>query len=295
MRIDTHHHFYLLNGLNPIDNWKKRTDLGKSDHKLDLSILYTDYGPQQLAPLIKKAGIDQSILVNMSNNPKETEEMSRWFKENPFIAGIVVHVDMQLDEQSFIQAVQDVSSRPGFVGIRINMVEFMKKSEFSEHFTTNLHYLEQQQIPIDLAVRPAHLELLILLLKAHPNLRASIVHGGKPNIHFDDFARWQELIYPLGAFPNVVTKVSGLINNLQSNNEWHQNWLQEDITPYVRYLLEVFGVDRVMFGSDWPICEVAGGYQKAYESISHGLPEQMSATDQEKLFGGNASRFYGLE
>ena len=157
------------------------------------------------------------------------------------------------------------------------------------HFVEALRYFAKEDVPIDLLVVAHQLETVIELLELVPGLRAVIDHIAKPTIAKGVIEPWKSQMAAIAKHPNIYCKVSGLVTEAS-----HSDWKPEDFTAYAQHILEVFGTERVMFGSDWPVCLLAAEYEDVVSIVMQSLPESWSEEDKARLFGLNAKEFYKL-
>jgi L-fuconolactonase len=157
------------------------------------------------------------------------------------------------------------------------------------HFVEALLYFVKEDVPIDLLVVAHQLEPVIGLLDLVPGLRAVIDHIAKPSIAAGVVEPWKSHMSAITKHPNIYCKVSGMVTEAS-----HSDWKPEDFTAYAQHILEVFGTERVMFGSDWPVCLLAAEYEGVVGVVMQALPDSWSEEDQARLFGLNAKEFYKL-
>lgn len=276
MRIDAHHHFWEIGRYEYV--WMG-TDPG---------ILGRDYGPADLQPLVQRNEIDGTILVQTISSLDET----RWFlelaKQHRFITGVVGWVD--LTDPGIGATLDELLSRPEFVGVRHQVHDEPDDRWLADtEVRRGLGELARRSIPYDLLVRPRHLAVSIETARAFPDLTLVVNHIAKPNIAKRGWADWADGIATLAQCANVVCKLSGMITEANP-----QRWTPDDIAPYIRHVIEHFGTKRVMFGSDWPVCLLAGTYDQVVEALTDNL-DALSDSERQDVFGNNAARWYQLE
>ena len=268
--IDSHQHFWQV---------------GRFDYpwmSSDLGILYRDYLPRDFAPIIQT---NRSVVVQASNSVAE----SRWLLElanaNNFIAGVVGWVDLtnpdtQLDE---------LCADPKFKGVR-HLVESEPHDDWlvQPAVLAGLQQLSARGLSYDLLVHTRHLKHIPRLAESCPDLSLVIDHLAKPPIASNEIAEWSQAFRPLALFPNINCKLSGLVTEANWNS-----WQQEDMRPVVDVALESFGPDRMMFGSDYPVCLLAASYDRVLDSFQEIL-KSLSDADRDKIFSQNAEKFYRL-
>ncbi|HLR52790.1 MAG TPA: amidohydrolase family protein [Candidatus Avamphibacillus sp.] len=276
MRIDSHQHFWELSRgdyswLKPVGDFKR---------------IYKDYMPEQLVSHLKEHNIDKTILVQAAPTVEETDYMFEIYEKNDFIAGVVGWLDMASDE--FPELYEEYKRKKGFIGIR-PMLQDIEDERWilRDDVLKNVELLVEDDFPLDILINPKHLDAIIELFKIFPPLRGVIDHLGKPYIKSGIVKPWDEKISEIASNENVWCKLAGIITE-----DDYDNWKISNFTPYINHCIDVFGKDKVMFGSDWPVCLLAGSYNDVYRS----LIENVSLTEKEKkdLFGNNAIEFYKL-
>lgn len=253
----------------------------------DLGVLYRDYLPDDLAPILQQNGVKQTVLVQASNSVAE----SRWLLDladaNSFIAGVVgwvdlmsVEIDAQLDE---------LCVHPKFKGVR-HLVESEPHDDWlvQPAVLAGLKKLSARGLSYDLLVHTRHLRYVPHVAESCPDLRLVVDHMAKPPIARNEIKEWSEALKPVARYPNIQCKLSGLVTEAS----W-SSWQANDLRPYVEYALESFGADRVMFGSDYPVCLLAASYGRVLDSFQEILKD-ISDSDRDKIFSKNAARFYRL-
>ncbi len=268
--IDSHQHFWQLGRFDY--PWMSR----------DLGVLYRDYLPNDLAPILNQNGIDQTVLVQASNSVQETRWLLELADANPFIAGVVGWVDL-------MNAGIELCAHPKFKGVR-HLVE----SEPADDWLTQpavlagLNKLSTRGYTYDLLVHTRHLRYVPQVAESCPELQFVVDHLAKPPIARNEVKEWAEAMKPIAAFPNIHCKLSGLVTEAN----W-TSWQTEDLRPYVEEALRLFGADRMMFGSDYPVCLLASSYDRVLGSFQE-LLKDLGDEDRDKIFSTNAQRFYRL-
>ena len=276
MRIDAHQHYWEIS--KGYYDWINEND----------DVLYKDYQPSDLNPLLVNHKMDQSVTVQASPLLEDTQYLLKLSEINKSIAGVVGWVD--LTSSTYQDDLEKLKQHPKFVGIRV-MIQDMADAEilFNKTYLNAFSYLEDNQIPVDLLIKEHQLPVIVQLLKQVPELKAVIDHLGKPNIVDGDPGFWKRYMKEVATFANVYCKVSGLVT------EAKKDWEQEDFVPYIQHTVQTFGISRVMFGSDWPVCLLAASYDDVITIVEEALSTQLTGKEFDQLFGGNAIRFYSLE
>lgn len=274
-KIDSHQHFWIYDPVK--DSWI--TD--------DMAVIQRDFLPADLYPVLEQNGVSGCIAVQADQSEQETMFLLDLAAKNTFIKGIVGWVDLRAD--NIEERLKFFSSYPLVKGFR-HVVQAEPDVNFllGEQFKRGISLLSKYHFTYDLLVRTIHLPAAIQLVKEFPDQRFVIDHLAKPDIKSKQFAEWNGEMETIAQYPNVYCKVSGFCTEA----DW-QNWQSEDITPYLDVIFKLFGTERVMFGSDWPVCLVAGGYQKTVK-VLEGYVQQLPLPDQEKFWSTNAQAFYRI-
>lgn len=149
-------------------------------------------------------------------------------------------------------------------------------------------YFADIDLPVDLLVKWSQLPSVLELLKQVP-VRGVIDHLAKPDIKNGTMEPWKNWMEQIAQYPHIFCKLSGMVTEAD-----HTNWTKEDFIPYIHHIVQVFGMERIMFGSDWPVCLLAAGYDEVYHLLKEVLPGNLSEEDEAKIYGGNAMKFYQL-
>ncbi|MFT7372901.1 MAG: L-fuconolactonase [Oleiphilaceae bacterium] len=273
MRIDSHQHFWRL----------QRNDYGWLTP--ELTALYKDFEPDDLAPLLHVHHIDGTILVQAAPTDAETDFLLQLSEQHESIKGVVGWVDFDNDDAPKHIAV--LAKHPKLVGIRpmiqdIENVNWMLSAAVSK----TLHSLSQHQLVFDALVKPQHLRNLKTLVDQHPDLKVVINHGAKPNIKDRELTQWRTDLSAFRNLQNVSCKLSGLVT--EANSDWHP----KDLYPFIDTLFDVFGDQRILWGSDWPVSLLASSYGKWFDAVDWYVTQ--NGLSKEKVFGDNAIRIYSL-
>ena len=276
MRIDSHQHF-----------WK--ADRGDY-HWMGpaVPILCRDYLPQDLQPLLAKNKIDKTILVQAAQTKAETDFLLDLAGQHDFIAGVIGWLDM--DSPSFASEFESYSKKPKFLGIR-PMLQDIPQDDWilRPRVVEALKLIAARDMPFEFLTFTRHLPHVLSVLKAVPRLRAVVDHVSKPEIKNQKLEPWSSLMAEVAKHPNVFCKLSGMITEAN-----HTTWTPEDLRPFVEHVLKSFGPDRVMYGSDWPVCLLAGSYDQVIGTLQAILNPHLNEPQKAAVFGGNARRFYKL-
>ncbi|WP_316237583.1 amidohydrolase family protein [Bradyrhizobium sp. SZCCHNR1015] len=277
--IDAHQHFW---------------DPGRADYPWmagdALAPIRRPFGPADLATLLAENGLDASILVQTRSSLDETEEFLRIADATPFVAGVVGWVD--LTDPSVGPTIDRLRGLPGgdrLVGIRHQVHDEADPAWiFRGDVRRGLDIVFARDLTYDLLVRTRELPAAIATVRAFPRARFVLDHAAKPPIATGFDQDWADRIAELAACGNVWCKVSGLATEAV----W-TDWDAERLQPYVTYVARCFGTDRLIFGSDWPVCLLAGGYGEIKQALEQCLM-RLGSDIRDKAFGPNAVAAYRL-
>lgn len=275
MRIDAHQHFW---------------DLGRFDYSWmppGDSILRRNYLPADLQPILEANRFQGTVLVQANTRIEETHWFLELAAENPWIFGVVGWVD--LTSQHLGETLDRLQQHPKFKGVR-HPVHDEEDARWilRDDVLSGLAELARRGLPYDLLIRPIHLPLIPLIVERVPALRMVIDHIAKPFIADRHMDGWRHEIAAAAEFPQVYCKLSGMITEADP-----MNWKPDDLRPYVQHVLNVFGPERLMFGSDWPVCKLAGNWKQVLAAFTQACGAQ-SQQVRDCLLGDTASAFYRL-
>jgi L-fuconolactonase len=275
--IDAHHHLWRLS--LPFNYaWLDAPQLKP---------IRRDYLPEDLEPLIVKAGVDQTIVVQTQHDTRENLWALDLAERHPFIAGVVGWVDLAAEDCE--RQLLELKGRSKFVGIR-HVTQDEPDDDFivRDDVVRGLKALERLGVPFDLLFYVKHLRHVPNLAAQLPDLPMVIDHLAKPRIKDHTTDGWLDHFKAAAKYPNVFCKLSGMVTEA----DW-SSWTVKDLRPYVSAALDAFGPERLMFGSDWPVCELAATYGQVKEALSEALGP-LSDTEHSRIFGGTATQFYSL-
>lgn len=273
-RIDSHVHFWQL---------------ARGDYRWitpDMTALLHDFGPDDLRPHLDAAGIDQIILVQAADTVAETEFLLSQAEACDLVAGVVGWIDMAAPDAR--ATLERLRQNPYLKGIRpmihdIPDVDWM----LSDDLTPAFRAVIELDLSFDCLVKPPHLKNLLKLLTRHAELRAIICHGAKPDIASGAFDNWATDMQRLAEETGAFCKLSGLIT------EAGPDWTAQTLRPSVEHLLGIFGPQRLIWGSDWPVLTLAASYEDWWQA-TNTLLAGLTEADKDSIFGGNARRAYRL-
>tara|TARA_B100001769_G_scaffold162069_1_gene127342 strand:- start:1946 stop:2779 length:834 start_codon:yes stop_codon:yes gene_type:complete len=276
MRIDSHQHFWIYDP----NQYPWMTD--------ELSAIRSNHLPEHLQVEFDRLGIDGSVAVQARQSLDESRWLLKMADESCLIKGVVGWVDLRSEHVE--DQLAEFAEHPKFVGVR-HVVQDEPDENFMllPEFIRGISKLKSYDLSYDILVFPNQLPAAIELVKQFPDQPFVLDHLAKPLIKDKEISTWDEHIRELAQFSNLTCKVSGMITEAN----WTA-WKTSDFTPYLDVVFEAFGEDRLMYGSDWPVCKLAGSYRQVYD-LTDNYFSQFSPLAKEKFFGGVASEFYGLK
>jgi L-fuconolactonase len=272
MRIDAHHHLWTL----------ARGDYGWLTS--ELAPIYRDFRLPDLAPHLAAADIEGTILVQAAPTEAETLFLLDIAGDTELVRGVVGWTDF--DATDAVARIDALAARNLLVGLR-PMVQDIADDDWllRPTLTPLLVAMTRNGLVFDALVLPRHLPKLSQVIDRHPELTFVLDHCGKPRLSTGEMAIWQRDIGLLAEYPNIVCKLSGLVT------EAAPNWQIADLRQAVDHVIRCFGPQRLLWGSDWPVVNLAGGYAKWF-AAAEALLAGLSPDEQAATFGGNAARIY---
>ena len=274
MQIDAHQHFWHYDPIR--DTWITE----------EMSVLKRDFLPGELETELAEQGIDGCVAVQVDQSEDETRFLLKLAEQHPFVLGVVGWVDLRAADLH--SRLEHFSQFERFRGVRhIAQAEpdnFLEREDVVRGIGT----LGDFGLTYDILVYPNQLPAALALVEKLPEQPFVVDHLAKPRIRDGEQEPWATQMRELASHPNVWCKVSGLVTEA----DWSR-WRPEDFHPYLDVVFEAFGPDRLMFGSDWPVCLLAASYRRVAQLVDD-YAACLSAAARDKLFGGNAFRFYGL-
>jgi len=276
--VDAHHHFW-----DPAAaEYPWMTD--------DLAAIRRRFEPEDLRPLLAECGIDRTVLVQTRSSLEETREFLETASRTEFVAGVVGWVD--LTDGRVAATLRELRTAPGggrLVGVRHQVHDepdpgWLLRADVRR----GLAAVGDAGLAYDLLVRTRELPAALRTARDFPEMRLVIDHIAKPPIRAGESHAWAEAMAPFSELGNVFCKLSGMVTEA----DWG-TWRPDDLAPYVRRVVGWFGEDRLMFGSDWPVCLVAGSYARVVNALLYALGD-VSPASRAKIMGANAVRVYGL-
>jgi len=275
MRIDAHQHFW---NHDPIKHFWINDDM---------KVIKRDFSPGDLAPLLKESKFDGTIAVQADETMAETTFLLDLARKNDYIKAVVGWVDLR--KEAVEEDLLMLKSQQKLAGFRCIMQgtedeAYLKNSVFLK----NVSRLTQFDFTYDLLVFHNQMESLVRFTDKLQDNRLILDHIGKPDIKNKQIKQWKEQLRILSFNPNIYCKLSGMLTEAD-----HQRWTYDDIMPYMETAAEYFGVDRLCFGSDWPVCLLAGSFKQVHDVVDRFV-EQLNTTEREKIFGTNTAAFYKI-
>ncbi|TKA10920.1 amidohydrolase family protein [Actinacidiphila oryziradicis] len=278
-RIDAHHHFW-----DP-DRYAYPWMAGR-----EMDPVRRAFGPGDMQPLLDAADITGTVLVQTLSDGGETREFLRLAASTPFVRGVVGWVDLTSPQVGdALDALLADDNGRFLVGIRHQVHDERDPNWLCrDDVRRGLRAVADRGLSYDLLVRARELPAAVATVKALPELNFVVDHIAKPTIAAGADGLWAQWMPALAQCPNVTVKLSGMITEAA----W-ASWTPNDLRPFVSRIYQWFGADRLMFGSDWPVCLLAGTYESVIEGLTAAIGT-LSAAEIAALFGGTAHAFYRL-
>ena len=275
MRIDAHQHFWKFDPVR--DSWI--TD--------DMAAIQKDFLPADFQVVLKENKFDGSVVVQSDQSENENEFQLKNAEENDFIKGVVGWVDLQAGNlEDRLAYYSSFKKMKGFRHVLQGEIDrsFMLKPEFMN----GISKLEKFGFTYDILIYADQLKYLPDFVGAFMNQKFVIDHLAKPGIKKGEISEWKKEMQRIARFENVYCKISGMVTEA----DW-KNWKRDDFIPYIDVVIEAFGPNRILYGSDWPVCLVAASYEQMLGIVEEYF-SSFSETEQQLFFGGNTTRFYNL-
>lgn len=274
MKLDSHQHFWAY-------------DAAQYPWIPPGSPLHRDWLPADLAPLLAQAGLDGCIAVQARQSLEESRWLLSLAEQASIIKGVVGWVDLQ--SEKITEQLSEFALHTKLCGVR-HVVQDEPDDDFMlrPNFLRGIGQLQQFDLTYDILIYPKQLPAAIQLARKFPEQPFVLDHIAKPHIKAGVISPWREQIGELAQSPNVCCKVSGIITEAD-----HTHWQADDFKPYLDVVFEAFGEDRLMYGSDWPVCLFAGEYPSMFALVEN-YTWQLSAAARDKFYGENAAQFYGI-
>lgn len=274
MRIDAHQHFWRYDP--------------EAYRWIGTEVLKQDYLPDDLAPLLAAAGFDGTVTVQARSTWGENLWLLALANRHDFIRGVVGWADLTAPDLA--SRLEQVAVHAKFCGVRCGIRPSLDDPDTPHpDFLLGIAVLTGAGLTFDLLIRPPQLLMATALVAAAPAQRFILDHVAKPTIKTGELEPWASGIRELAARPNVACKVSGMVTEAD-----REHWRPGDFTPYLDVVFEAFGSDRLMIGSDWPVCRQAADYRHTM-GIVESYIAGFSASEKDAVLGGTAAVWYGLD
>ncbi|MBM3176636.1 MAG: amidohydrolase family protein [Bacteroidetes bacterium] len=275
MRIDAHQHFWNYDSVR--DAWM--TD--------DMGAIKKNFGASDLKPKLDNLSIDGTVLVQVQQDLQENVWLLNIARQHSFVKGVVGWIDFTAPDLK--QQLEKLSGEGLLKGFR-HIVQSEKDPEFLNRpqFLNGVRTLADFRFTYDVLIYHHQLPMAVKFAQALDGQPLVLDHIAKPDIRSGNWKSWSDGIKSLALLPHVFCKISGMVTEAN----W-LGWKEEDFKVYLDVVTEAFGPARMMYGSDWPVCELAGGYDAQYKIVSNYF-SSFSADEQACIFGLNAARFYKL-
>ncbi len=276
MFIDSHQHFWQYNAAQ--HTWMTDAMPG----------LKRDFMPEDLAPLLNQIGFDGCIAVQARQSIEETNWLLKLADENDFIKGVVGWVDLR--SPIIYNILKSYSDQEKLVGVR-HVVHDEADDQFMLHpdFQNGIAALKEFNLTYDLLLFPKHIPVAMQLVDRFPEQSFIVDHIAKPFVSRREFSPWREDLMELAKHPNVFCKVSGMVTEAKWNH-----WKEDDFVQYLDIVTESFGTNRIMIGSDWPVCTLSGAYSDTMNIVIN-YARQFSKEIRNDILGGNCIKFYKID
>lgn len=273
--IDAHHHFWTLD--KAYCDWPTPAE----------AAVHRDFGPADLAPLVRQAGVGASVLVQAAPSLEETEDLLAIADHTQGVAGVVGWVGFS-DPVKALDDLDRLSRHPRFVGVR-PMLQSIAATDWvlDPAFSPVFEGLVRHGLVFDALVQPRHLPAIAELAQRHPDLSIIIDHCAKPDIAGRVVEPWRSDLHAFASLANVSCKLSGLVTEAAPRDS------MDALQPYVDVVKAVFGTQRIIWGSDWPVVNMANDYA-GWFAMAGALLADITEEDRAAIFGGNAARIYRL-
>lgn len=275
MRIDAHQHFWNYDPVR--DAWISA----------EMRELQRDFLPEDLKPLLRENKLDGCVAVQADQSVDETRFLLNLAVKHPFIKGVVGWVDLK--SGNLKEILTDLKANALLKGFRHILQAEPSGYMTDPTFVRGVGTLADFGFAYDILVYHHQLQEVVRFVDKLPAMKLVIDHCAKPDILNGEFDQWASNMKKIAAYKHVHVKISGLVTEAS----W-KHWKAADFQPYIDLILEEFGTNRILFGSDWPVCLLAASYDQVV-MLAETLTISLSKNEQAKVFGGNAIDFYGLK
>lgn len=277
MRIDAHQHFWRL--ADREGQWPPAA----------LAAIHRDFMPHDLLPQLQRTGVEGTVLVQSLPSVADTRFLLQLADQHAFVRGVVGWVDLKAGDA--ISQIDELARHPRLKGLRPMLQDMADDAWIADPvLDAPVAAMQGHRLCFDALVVPRQLGALTWFARRHPGLPVVIDHAAKPHIASGELQPWLADMSALASLPHVHCKLSGLLTEAGAAPDAGQ------LQPYVQAIYRLFGPERLLWGSDWPVLQLAGRYE-SWLSMSHHLCRAQGADDaaMDAIFGGNAQRFYQLD
>ncbi|MCJ7468633.1 MAG: amidohydrolase family protein [Maribacter sp.] len=275
MTIDAHQHFW---------KYEPRKHAWIDD---EMAVIRRDFLPVDLRQVYQENGIDGCVAVQVDQTLEETDFLLQLSEENDFIKGVIGWVDLRSEKVD--EVLSNYKTHKKIKGFR-HIVQGEADHNFllRPNFMRGISNLQKYRYTYDILVFPHQLGATLELVKHFPHQKFVIDHIAKPYIKDGFYDGWALLMREIAKNDNVYCKLSGMITEAD-----YRSWSPEQFYPYINLVMEAFGPKRILFGSDWPVCLVAGSYRQVKQIVTEYIAS-LSSSEQTAIMGENAIQFYNL-
>ncbi len=275
LKIDAHQHFWKYDPVR--DSWITT----------EMSAIRKDFFPEDLQPILQQNGFDGCVAVQADQSENETHFLLELADKNDYVKGVVGWIDLQMKNiEKHLADYKQFEKLKGFRHILQGEQDraYMLKPEFIK----GIKALKQFNYTYDILIFPDQLQYTKKFVELFPGQKFVIDHLAKPYIKDKKMGGWKEDIEQIAQYENVYCKISGMVTEA----DW-QSWEEKDFLPYIDVVVNAFGTDRIMYGSDWPVCLVAAAYDEVVNIVKNYF-SSFTQSEQDNVFGQNAINFYNL-
>ena len=275
MKIDAHQHFWQFDPVR--DQWISE----------EMKVLKRHFMPEDLEPILKNNDIDGCVSVQADQSVTETHFLLSLAEKHSFIKAVVGWIDLKAPtlEEQLVQ----LKAKPLLKGFRHILQAEENDFMLDQAFLKGVFALFKHNFSYDILVYHNQLGHVINFIESLPPMRLVIDHFAKPDLKQSNYQQWLTYMKSIAPFEHVYVKLSGLITEADWNN-----WTKDQIAPIIREIIQLFGPDRILYGSDWPVSLLAGSYEQVLELAYEGMSD-LNASEKDQIMGQNAIQFYDIK
>lgn len=252
----------------------------------EMEVIRRDFLPAHLKPILERNGFEGCVAVQAEQSEEETDFLIKQSREHPFIKGVVGWVNLRA--QNLTSRLEYYSSHPEVKGFRHIVQAEPKGFLLQTPFIDGVRQLGHFNLTYDLLIYHHQLEEALTFVHKLRNVRMMVDHIAKPSIRTGEKTHWELNLAAMATFENVYCKLSGMVTEAS----W-KTWKYEDIEPFMDEVFEAFGPSRIVYGSDWPVCLLAGKYEQQFGVVKQYI-SRLSESEKAMVLGANAKTFYNL-